>query len=193
MQAVVVHRTRTYLHLCYSHFIMSIWYTLSLHQNSWILWKELVIQFHDWIKWPIGNRLVRHLYAPTLADMTLPPQLLPEMKLTYSCNNLSIIARVEQMKIGMMLRYQALPFCYNNLNTLQRLSRQPTEFYPLLNCHQTDASSYCFIFLWKMMPSLLCTYKLHPVIPVPSWFPDDLMPVTIWYLAWVWGQNLGEL
>ena len=175
MQAVVVHRTRTYLHLCYSHFIMSIWYTLSLHQNSWILWKELVIQFHDWIKWPIGNRLVRHLYTPTLADMTVPPRLLPEMKLTYSYNNLSIIARVEQTKIGMILRYQALPFCYNNLNTLQRLSRQPTEFYPLLSRHQTDASSYHCIFLYnvqKMTPSLLHTYKLCPVIPAPPWFPD---------------------
>ena len=42
------------------------------------------------------------LYTLILADMTIPLWLLPEMKLPYSCNNVSII---EQVKISDMKYY----------------------------------------------------------------------------------------
>src|SRR6266481_3532664 len=73
---------------------------------------------------------------------------------------------------------QRLPFGYNDLVTIQLLSRQTTELYCMVIYWRPDEYLYDIIFLYYVRTQtakLPCTYKLRPVIPGPPQFPDVIL------------------
>jgi len=70
---------------------------------------------------------------------------------------------------------QRLSFRYNDLVTIQLLSRQTTELYCMVIYWWPDEYLYDIIFLYYVRTQtakLPCTYKLRPVIPASPRFPD---------------------
>ena len=75
---------------------------------------------------------------------------------------------------------QRLSFRYNDLVTIQLLSRQTTELYCMVIYWWPDEYLYDIIFLYYVRTQtakLPCTYKLRPVIPASPRFPDGQVSI----------------